>query len=437
MEALPGLSVRARRLLLEGDVEGRYARRSAGDAGYALTMALAAAASQPGRAWTADLFYEALVLRPTVGGAWARSLRVRKSDEYVLAKLSSMLERARRFVGSSGEPVWCRADALAGVAAVREAVEGHRWTGSQGGVDEKNLAARLARCERAGGLEHDVSVRQLAEDMGCAKSTVEDSNLRLKAAGWLEWVRVARGKGSTSVWRLRIPPHPADPGEGAVACAAPGHKPAAGEWGAGGVPEMHGPRARRDSRALAAVMAHDAFHHWAHSGNGARLLSCLDPVDGMSVHDLAEATGLHRTTVKRRMNRLVDDHLAEVADDLYYLPRHLADDAGLRVDQEELERVAQEHGTDGLGERRRQRHVQQRASYQRYLEWCAERAARRYQPDRPRLRLVPEDVVDPRTGEVDPRWAGWDVSDPFRPVWTGDLALAPPGESAVVGEECA
>ncbi|RLU82516.1 hypothetical protein CTZ27_29750 [Streptomyces griseocarneus] len=71
---------------------------------------------------------------------------------------------------------------------------------------------------------------------------------------------------------------------------------------------------------------------------------------------------------------------------------------------------------------------QQRTSYQRYLEWRAERAARRYQSNRPRLRLVPEDVVDPHTGEVDPRWTGWDVSDPLRPVWTGDRTLAPPGE---------
>lgn len=191
---------------------------------------------------------------------------------------------------------------------------------------------------------------------------------------------------------------------------------------------MHEAAAWRDSRALAAVMGHDAFHHWAHGGSGARLLSGLDPLDGKSQRDLAEAAGLHRTTVKRRMDRLVEDGLAELTDDLYYLPRHLADDAGLDADEEELKRVAHERGTDGLGERRRQRHAQQRAAYQRYLEWRAERAARRYQSDRPRLRLVPDDVVNPHTGEVDARWAGWDITDPYHPVWTGDLALAPPGE---------
>ncbi|MFC5148893.1 helix-turn-helix domain-containing protein [Streptomyces aureoversilis] len=64
-------------------------------------------------------------------------------------------------------------------------------------------------------------------------------------------------------------------------------------------------------------MAHDAFHHWAHAGSGARLLSCLHPLDGRSARELAEAAGLHRTTVQRRMHRLVADGLAEQADDLY------------------------------------------------------------------------------------------------------------------------
>ncbi|MEV4505401.1 winged helix-turn-helix domain-containing protein [Streptomyces klenkii] len=71
-------------------------------------------------------------------------------------------------------------------------------------------------------------------------------------------------------------------------------------------------------RALAAVMGHDAFHHWAHSGSGARLLACLDPLEGKSKRELAEAVGLHPTTVKRRMDRLVEDSLAELTDNLYY-----------------------------------------------------------------------------------------------------------------------
>lgn len=80
VESLQGLSVRARRLLLQGDVEGQYRGRNAGDGGYRLTMALAVAVSQPGREWTPAQWYEALVLRPTAGGMWARGLRARKGD---------------------------------------------------------------------------------------------------------------------------------------------------------------------------------------------------------------------------------------------------------------------------------------------------------------------------------------------------------------------
>lgn len=79
---LPGLSGQARRLLLEGDLERRYTGRTAGDGGYRMTMALAVAVSQPGREWTFAQWWEALVLRPTAGGAWARSLRSRKGERY-------------------------------------------------------------------------------------------------------------------------------------------------------------------------------------------------------------------------------------------------------------------------------------------------------------------------------------------------------------------
>ncbi|MET9419022.1 winged helix-turn-helix domain-containing protein [Streptomyces klenkii] len=331
-------------------------QRSAGDSGYALTMALAVAASQPGRAWSPTLFYEALVLRPTAGGAWARSLRARKSDVHVLSKLTGLLERARLFAGAQ-EPIVCRADTLVEVAAVREAVERHPWRGSKGGVDERNLTAHLARCKRAGARRFGAAARggrgvcevhgggqqppagggglaragEAARRYGdCVALRVSLVLLRPRGLGLVVWVR------RQDIGQLR---------------------------GAGGVPMMHEAARRRDSRALAAVMGHDAFHHWAHGGSGAWLLSCLDPLDGESQRDLAEAVGLHRITVKWRMDRLVEDGLAELADDLYYLPRHLADHAGLDADQEELER-----GSDGLGERRRQRHAQQRAAYQRYLE---------------------------------------------------------------------
>ncbi|MGD1220526.1 helix-turn-helix domain-containing protein [Streptomyces krungchingensis] len=415
VEELPGLSGRARRLLLEGDTERRYAGRTAADSGYRMTMALAVAVSQPGREWTLAQWWEALVLRPTAGGAWARSLRSRKGERYAEGKLAGMLDKARAFVGTSGA-IACRADAMVAIARLRAAVEAVVWPGPGGGTDLKNLTARLQLAEQAGGIEHEVSVRQLAELMGCARSTVEASNARLRAARWL--VLVAAGTGEhSSTWSLRIPPTEPEDQE---SCARPGHRPASGERGAGGVPAVHtGPEV--STRALGAVMGSDACHHYAHGTSGARILAALDPLDGADVAHLAAATGLHRTTVRRRVDKLVEDGLAEEADGLVYLPRHLAADEGLRPDPDQLEQIALARGTAGLGERRRKRHGDQRSFYRQWLTARTQRAVERHRSARPRLRLVPEGVVDESTGELrDTAWRGWNIDDPYRPTWPDD-----------------
>lgn len=181
---------------------------------------------------------------------------------------------------------------------------------------------------------------------------------------------------------------------------------------------MHTPSL--NTRSLAKVIAHDAFHHFDHDVSGARLMACLDPLEGSDVPALVLATGLHRTTVRWRLDKLLVDGLVEAADGLFYLLRHLAgvSGEGLWPDEEQLVRVAEERGTKGLGERCRQRHVDQRAVYQRWLEHWARRSAENRRHARPPLRLVPEGVVDPETGELlDEAWRGWDTSDPARPVW--------------------
>ncbi|MEU8548982.1 hypothetical protein AB0C81_18700 [Streptomyces roseoverticillatus] len=58
---------------------------------------------------------------------------------------------------------------------------------------------------------------------------------------------------------------------------------------------------------------------------------------------------MHSTTVKRRIDRLVEDGPAELADDLYYLARHLVGGAGLDPDQEELKWVAEAPGATEAG----------------------------------------------------------------------------------------
>ncbi|MEU2516091.1 hypothetical protein [Streptomyces syringium] len=118
-------------------------------------------------------------------------------------------------------------------------------------------------------------------------------------------------------------------------------------WGSeGGAPAIHGSAACRDGRALPAVMGHYAFDHWAHPGSGDRPAVLPGPPGG---EKQAGAVGLHHTTVKRCMDRLVEDGVDELTDSLYYLSRNLADEAGAGGGPGGVWRVAQERGAEGLG----------------------------------------------------------------------------------------
>ncbi|MET8605743.1 hypothetical protein ABZV92_19590 [Streptomyces rubiginosohelvolus] len=405
------LSDRMRRLLLEGDAEGRYGGQTDSDAGYRLTMALAVGCSQPGRAWSPADFHHALIYTPSAGGVWARRLRERKGTLYAEAKLTAMLEKAAQLVAAS-PVIRGRDDAVEALGSIRRVVEGRPWPARRGAdTDQKNLAARLRLCERAGGVEHVVSVRQLAELMNCAKATAEASDRRLKKDGWLVLVASGSGKDHGSRWVLRVPPD-----EGEASGAQPGQLPATGSRGAGTVPPAHTGATRTDTEALAELMGHDAFHRYAHGTSGARLLTCLDPVDGLDAAQLSRATGLHRTTVVRRLRGLVEDQLAIELDGKYLLAPALSTPGRLHADGQVLSETAERRGTAGLGERRRARHRRDRDNYRR---WLAERAELRHRR-RPALELVPEGVLDPDTGELlDEAWAGWDVRDRARPVWRG------------------
>lgn len=397
-----GLSAASARLLLEGDVDRRYQGRNDGDEGYRLTMALAAGASQPGREWMPADFYRALLYSPTPGGEWARRLMRRKGAEFAEGKLAWMLTKARAWVRQD-PPITCRHSAWEAVERVRRAVERGAWLSRGGGeADLKNLSVRLELCERGGGLDHELSARRQAELMGCALRTAVLSNRRLRKAGWLVLERSGAGSEEGSKWLLAIPNRDGLDDAGVT------HPPAT--VGAGGA----GPRvsaAHTDTRGLARLAGHDAFHRYGHGTNGARLLTLLEEEEGRSKKALQAGTGLHRTTVGRRLRALVDDGLVQELDGLFYLVPALAGPAGVMPDQEVLQQVAEARGTGGAGQRRRKRHIRERLNYRR---WRAERRARRVDAV---LRLVPAGAVNMETGEItDPEWEGWDVSDPYRPV---------------------
>ncbi|MFB6505584.1 hypothetical protein ACFC07_22165 [Streptomyces sp. NPDC056099] len=395
-----------KRLLLEGDVEGRYAGHNDSEAGYRITMALAVAVSQPGRAWAPADFHRALIYTPTAAGEWARLLRARKGAEYAEGKLTGMLLKAREYVADR-PPISCRHSAWEAVDEVRQAVDRLVWP-CRGGrdTDLKNLTVRLRLCEESGGLDHSVSVRRLAEEMGCAKGTAADSNRRIEAEGWLKLESSGSGTDKASRWRLCLP------GWVREERAGPVHPPSADtRGGRSPVPVVH-----TDTKSLGRLIGHDAFHRYGHGTTGARLLTLLDEAEGRSAKDLTEASGFHRTTVGRRLDLLLADGLIFELEGLFYLAPVLAGEVGVEADEEALIAAASSRGTNGAGRRRRERHKRERLLYRawRLLMRSVKAAARGLANAGP---IVPKGVVDRTTGEIlDPAWNGWDVSDPDRPV---------------------
>ncbi|MFI9052495.1 hypothetical protein [Streptomyces sp. NPDC053427] len=408
-----GLSEQMKRLLLEGDVEGRYAGHNDSEAGYRITMALAVAASQPGRAWSPADFHRALIYTPTAGGEWARLLRARKGPEYAEGKLTGMLLKAREFVANR-PAISCRHSAWEAIDEVRQAVNRTAWP-CRGGKDTdlKNLTVRLRLCEESGGLDHSISVRRLAEEMGCAAGTAADSNRRIEEEGWLRLESSGSGTDKASRWRLCLPDW-AKPER-----AGPVHPPSAdARGGRSPVPAVH-----TDTKSLSRLIGHDAFHRFGHGTTGARLLTLLDEAEGQTAKQLTEASGVHRTTVGRRLKLLLADGLVFELEGLFYLAPVLAGEIGVEADEEVLNAAAGQRGTRGAGHRRRVRHRRERLLYRAWrLLMRSVKAVRRF-PDRGPL--VPKGVVNEETGEIiDPAWQGWDVSDPDRPVPVPEWAVA-------------
>ncbi|WP_433860117.1 helix-turn-helix domain-containing protein [Streptomyces kronopolitis] len=394
-----------KQLLLEGDVEGLYAGHNESEAGYRVTMALAVAASQSGREWSPADFHQALIYTPTAGGEWARLLRARKGPEYAEGKLTGMLLKAREFVADR-PAISCRHSAWESVDRLRQAVERSPWP-CRGGLDTdlKNLTVRLRECEKSGGLDHDISVRRLAEEMGCSKATAAASNRRIEEDGWLQLKLSGGGSDRASQWRLCLPEWAKQE------CAAPVHPSSADtRGGRSPVPVVH-----TDTRSLSQLIGHDAFHRYGHGTTGARLLTILDEAEGRTAKELTEVSGFHRTTVGRHLKLLLADGLVFELEDLFYLAPVLAGEVGVEADEEALNAAASQRGTRGAGHRRRKRHQKERLLYRAWRLLMRSLKAARGLADRGPL--VPKGAVDRETGEIiDPAWRGWDVSDPDRPV---------------------
>ncbi|MFF3957426.1 helix-turn-helix domain-containing protein [Streptomyces sp. NPDC001890] len=440
------------KLLVHGDRHNTYMagnlqrggkNTASSDHAWAITRALAADAIRAG--WDRAAFLQVLLDGPYKAGHHARALQHRRGYDCAAAWLTRAWDGARLHVQTT-DPITSRQDFYAALAEFRTRIERTAWKGTAGKTDMRNLVARMEICSRAGSWDHAVSERDLAERMGCSRTTAHTSTQRLLKAKLL---RQLDSGSPTEGGRWMLRPHP--PRTTSQHWAT--HKgPEAGGALSGPIARQRGEEANIDTLAAAQVMHQDAFAHRGLGGSGLALLAALAELDGQTIEELQATATVSRPTAYRQINTLRALGLVAKVGELYHLSPTALEGMGAQTHEctdpvTSWDDAARRLGTRGVGARRRQRHQAQRAHWLRVQARLAEhrRTARPAEPvphpSVAQVHLVRPDgcVVDPTTGEVidglyvaaDGQWI-WHQDEPFdTPVKTAASVRDDPGVGQV------
>lgn len=223
-----------------------------------------------------------------------------------------------------------------------------RWRGVAGGTDRVVLLSLYALADRLGSIGFDRSVRQVAEDVGVGAATAARSLRRLCGEGgrtpYLTRIASKRGRveGGESPSRYRI--------NRVVRTMAQSET------------------AGRPPLDAVSVCAHDAFRYRALGKNALPILWFLETRPSAPVSEIARATHLHRSTVRRILGRLsgfgADPKLKAVIRSFAAVAVEVRGRwVVLREWKLRLDRLAVALGSDGRGDRQRERHRLERARY--------------------------------------------------------------------------
>ncbi|MFJ5635192.1 helix-turn-helix domain-containing protein [Streptomyces goshikiensis] len=398
------------KLLVHGDQESAYSpsnrqrggkNTASSDHAWAVTRALAADAVRVG--WDRASFVQVLVDGPYKAGHHARNIQHRRGYDRAAEWVRRAWDGARDHVRAT-DRICTRQDFHASLAAFRARVERTPWKGIAGKTDLRNLIARMEICTRSGGWDHTVSERELAERMGCSRTTARNSNQRLQGSRLLRqldqgsategarWMLISLVQTTSHAWTT-----PQGPKAGGV-MSGPTVIPAPAE-------------ADIDSRAVAQLMHLDAFAHRGLGGSGLAILAALAEKGVQTVQELQGTASISRPTAYRQLRRLAEFGLVVREGEVYRLSSASVDGVGapsstVPTPVGSWADAAGRLGTDGVADRRRRRHELERLSWARQQESLAQR--RRVSELEPRhpavaqLEHVRDDgiVVDPGTGEV-------------------------------------
>ena len=344
----PALTERMERLLRYGDVEGTYAYPNGEPDRSKVAQALALAFLNAGLS-QADFLQE--MLDPTNQGG-ARIQEEGAKGSLAASSFAASCWAKAKWRAVQSPLIVKRADALDRIESVRAAVDRWDWKRMAGGTDRAVILAYIAIARETGKIAPDVADREVAERANVSRETItKRARPRLIEAGFLRHVPRPRGRTDAKTWELAIPP-----GLG-VPVTTPSHTPL-------GVDMCGGDH------------AHDV---WSWGGLGKskqRIWDLLGQRERWPFDDLAEAYRASKATVRRHL-RVLDSHgLAAKTDDGLW-----------KRGDSDLDRVAEEIGATGKGERRRARHQLERRAYHQRLAGGP-------------IPVQGVGLVDPLTGEV-------------------------------------
>ncbi|MER6218263.1 MarR family transcriptional regulator [Streptomyces sp. NPDC001674] len=398
------------RLLVEGDTEGAYARWSrqrggkdsaAADHAWTVTRAVAAAGARAG--WSRTDFIQVMLDGPYKAGAHARMIAHRRGHERAVQWLSRAWEGAAAHVAST-DTIAARTDFHTALADLRAEIERTPWPGIAGKTDMKNLFARLDICEQAGGWDHTLSERDLAERIGCSRETVRKPNGRLVARHLLRQLNSGSAT-EAAAWMLIKQVQNRSSQRWATS-----QGPKAGGVLSGLTVRQPDSKADINSRAASKVMPEDAFAHFGLGGSGLAVVAALAESANQTIEQLQGTASVSRPTAYRAVGKLIGLGLVVKEGETYRLSEQALDGLGEQTDEcpepvQSWSEAGDRLGVAGASERRRTRHAAQRAHWERLQTLRAANrrsvtAARHLYAVDPAL--VREDglVVDPVSGEV-------------------------------------
>jgi len=274
--------------------------------------------------------------------------------------VAEQYQRALSWVAAH-PPVGDLVDTRVELARCRSAAASWVWQrglGSAPATLARVLGAVLDVAADAGTLRPSVSVRQLAERAGVGRSAAERALGVLCSQRVL--VRVRRASGTdAATYQIDTHHQVLSLGGDRQRDTKPDTPPAVSS-----VPQTVTPPC--DPRRW--LPDHDGWRHGGLGGSALRVAQHLDPDTPLTARQIAARCGLSRSWLLVLLRRLAAAGLVERTD-AGWLP------APPETRSQALERAAERYGTAGTGERQRERHAVDRASWDRLL---ALRLARRH-----------------------------------------------------------